>query len=88
MAMGLLKNLLREVETKAKSLSPSEFVTKMKLEEAIIYLRDHYFRSPLNFIQNVKTMLERERHLVQLTEHVRSTTTIMKQFSIWLISAA
>lgn len=69
MATSLLKSLLREVEVRGKSLAPNDFVTKMKLEEATGYLREHYGRNPLNFVQIVKTMLETERHLVDMAEH-------------------
>ncbi|XP_055338690.1 uncharacterized protein LOC129588500 [Paramacrobiotus metropolitanus] len=69
MAMGLLENLLKEVETKAKSLTPNDLVTKMKLEETVTYLRGHYFRTPLHFVQNIRTMLETEKHLVELAEN-------------------
>ena len=70
MATGLLKNLLKEVENRAKHVSPSDFVTKMKLEEAMAYLREHYGRSPLNFVQITRNMLETEKHLVEMAEHV------------------
>ncbi|OQV25781.1 Signal transducer and activator of transcription 5B [Hypsibius exemplaris] len=74
MATGLLKNLLKEVENKAKHVSPTDFVTKMKLEEAMAYLREHYGRSPLNFVQITRNMLETEKHLVELAEHPGNIT--------------
>ena len=85
MATSLLKSLLREVEVRGKSLAPNDFVTKMKLEEATGYLREHYGRNPLNFVQIVKTMLETERHLVDMAEHVSSRQLLPSQLQVYSI---
>ena len=67
MAIDILDNLLEEIQSKTELVT--DFLTKVKLHDAINQIRDMYLTNALGFIQTMKQLLEVERQLVHRAEN-------------------
>ncbi|XP_022249691.1 signal transducer and activator of transcription 5B-like isoform X2 [Limulus polyphemus] len=68
-AASLCASFIQELEKKA-SAEDSNFIMKLKLDEAVIYFRDNYSNNPQQLVRVVKHCLQAESKAIQLAENL------------------